>query len=131
MALTLEFEHQNSSRYAVDGCCAIGVLKHLYYDNSELTAVSKGTREKLIAEMSQFINGAVDVADKKAKSILLATVNDHQLVAEKLLQEAGFTSAHPDWAYRNPKTYGGNSRGVKVYTKLVFTQTAIVEDEEE
>ncbi len=120
MNLTLEFEHHNSNRYAVDGCCAIAVIKNLYYDNSDLSGISKGTREKIIAEMAKFIDDAVGLADAKAKSILLATVNDHQLVAEKLLQEAGFTSAHPDWAFRNPKTYGGNSRGVKVYMKQLY-----------
>jgi hypothetical protein len=107
--MELKYESDEGD-YAVGNCCAIASLQEFPcdpLDPKEEYSVRKALEE---GEGAAIRNG---------KSILFVTLNTDQRMVEALLIEAGFSSSHSEWAYRNPK-YATNRRGVKMYSKLLY-----------
>lgn len=92
----------------VGNCCAVGLLEH-FPTNSYFNP----------QDVRSDIKEAIQAARRDGRSMLFASINNHQSLCEPLLLKAGFKCANEDWAYRNP-SYSGNRNGVKVFIKELY-----------
>ncbi len=92
----------------VGNCCAVGLIEHFPADGH---FESKKVRSD--------IKEAIQAARCDGKSMLFASINNHQSLCEPLLLKAGFKCVNEDWAYRKP-SYSSNRNGVKVFIKELY-----------